>query len=197
MQSDGEGTPGGESTGRLLRRIDGGDDEAAEELFAVLYEDLRRAAGRWMGDERTAHTLQPTALVHEAFVRLVDSGPSADWESRRHFFRVAARAMRNVLVDHARARKAQKRGGELERHGLDQVLEGFREERIDLLELDEAVERLARMDEKLARIVELRFFGGLTVEEVAPILGVSTPTVQRGWRLARMWLRKELAPESD
>jgi RNA polymerase sigma factor (TIGR02999 family) len=187
-----KGDPG-EAT-QLLQRMEEGDAEAAGELLPILYEELRAIAHRYMQGERTGHTLQPTAVVNEAYVRLFE-GEDQRWESRAHFVGVAARAMRNVLVDHARARKAQKRGGDHKRQALDCVLAHYEENQLDPLALHEALERLAAMDPELARLVELRFFAGLTIEETAPVLGVSTPTVERRWRVARMWLRKELPPE--
>ena len=180
----------------LLQRMESGDAEAAGELLPLLYDELRKLAERYMKDERTGHTLEPTALVNEAYVRLVEGGGQQAFEGRAHFVRVAARAMRNVLVDHARAKRSQKRGGELQRHALDPVLTYYEESRLDVLALDEALERLGRMDEQLARIVELRFFAGLSIAETAPVLGVSTATVERGWRVARMWLRREIPREN-
>ena len=145
-----------------------------------------------MQGERTGHTLQPTALVHEAFLRLVPEGGAPQLEGRAHFLRVAARAMRRILVDHARARDADKRGGGRRPVALDDVLEAFAERDLDVLELSDAVEKLGAVDPELARLVELRFFAGLTIAETAAALGVSTPTVERHWRVARLWLAREL-----
>ena len=177
---------------RLLERATSGDRAAAEELLPLLYGELKGVAVRSMRSERADHTLQPTALVHEAWLRLVGGGGAPRFESRRHFVRLAARAMRNVLVDHARARQAQKRGEGQEAASLDAVLAGFEEQHLDLLALHEALERLQEIDAPLARLVELRFFAGLTIEETARALELSTPTVERHWRVARMWLRREL-----
>ncbi len=170
-------------TRRLVRSAGEGDAEAARELQQVVYDEL------------TGHTLQPTALVHEAWVRLVGSeGPGP--EDRVHFVRVAARAMRNALVDHARAKQAQKRGGGAARAPIDPLLVAYEENDVDVLVLHEALERLAAVDEQLARLVELRFFAGLTTDQAAPVLGVSVPTVHRRWRMARIWLRRELSGEA-
>ncbi len=179
---------------RLLSAVEAGESGAAEKLLPLVYGELRSIAEGLMGGERRDHTLQPTALVHEAYVRLIEGAGRGPWSSRSHFVRVAARAMRNVLVDHARSRSAQKRGGGRRiEHALDLALGELEKNVPDLVALDAALERLERLDEPLARIVELRFFGGLTIEETASVLGVSAPTVERGWRVARMWLRTELS----
>jgi RNA polymerase sigma factor (TIGR02999 family) len=180
---------------RLLERFAAGDRQAADLLLPLVYAELRRQAARAMGGERADHTLQPTALVHEAYLRLFDA--PASFESRAHFVRVAARAMRNVLVDHARARGAQKRGDGRERVALDGVLAAYEERDLDVLALHEALERLLELDEPLGRLVELRFFAGLSIAQTAEVLGSSTATVERHWRVARLWLRRELgaAPE--
>jgi len=180
----------GEAT-LLLQRITDGDTSAGGALLRLLYGELRRVASGHMHRERGDHTLQPTALVHEAWVRLFDRGGHA-YESRGHFLRLASRAMRNVLVDHARGRAAQKRGAGQERVALDDVLAVFEEKRIDVVALDEALERLAALDPELARIVEARFFAGLTIEETARALDTSASSVERGWRVARMWLQRDL-----
>lgn len=174
-----------------------GDAVASEELLNLLYGELRQMAARCMGRERTSHTLQPTALIHEAWIRLLPGQEeSQSWTSREHFVRVAARAMRRVLVDHARARGAEKRGRDWRPVPLDAVVASLEERNVDLLALDDALGRLARMDDHLARLVELRFFAGLTIAETARVLGVSTPTVERHWRTARIWLRRELPDAS-
>jgi RNA polymerase sigma factor (TIGR02999 family) len=172
-----------------------GDRGAAEQLLPVLYGELHSLAERMMRDQRPGHTLQPTALINEAWLKLIGVGEGAAYANRAHFAGVAARAMRSVLVDHARRRQADKRGGSMERVALDDVVDLFAERAPDLLALDEALERLTKMDEQLGRLVELRFFAGLSVEETAEILEISTPTVTRGWRVARMWLRRELDGE--
>jgi RNA polymerase sigma factor (TIGR02999 family) len=180
----------------LLQRMARGDDAAAHELLPLLYGELHELARRMMGAGAGRQTLQPTALVHEAWMKLVDQDSSAAFEGRAHFLGLAAKAMRSVLVDHARKRGAQKRGGGGARVPLDQVVELFEEHSSDLLALDDALTRLAEVDPELARIVELRFFGGLSVVETAGALGVGEATVVRGWRVARMWLQRELSAEA-
>lgn len=168
------------------------DPAAVERVFELVHGELRNLAANLLRHERIGHTLQPTALVHEAFLRLAD-GKEVEWEHRAHFFGVAARAMRQVLVDYARQRGAAKRGGDLQRVTLDDQLEAISESGVDLLELDKALTRLSSEDDRAARIVELRFFGGLTEEETALALNISRRTVQREWWMAKMWLRRELS----
>lgn len=153
----------------------------------IVYQELRRLAGRYLAHETPGQTLQPTALVHEAYLRLARQR-RAPWQDRAHFFRVAAKMMRRVLVDHYRGRHAQKRGDGVARITLVDDLASAGPQSVDLLELDAALERLAALDPQQATIVELRFFAGLTVEETAAALGISTPTVKRHWALARAWL---------
>jgi RNA polymerase sigma factor (TIGR02999 family) len=184
----------GETTS-ILRDLAGGDATAASRLFPLVYDDLRAIAGNLMRRERHGHTLQPTAVVHEAFLRLAGSA-DISWESRAHFLNIAARAMRQLLVDHARAREAAKRGGDVPRITLDSALDlasGGGPD-VDVLALHEALERLAAEHERPARVVEMRFFGGLTAEEAAHVLGVSVPTVNDDWALARAWLHRLLHP---
>ena len=179
---------------RLLQRMSDGDARAADELLPLVYEELHALAARAMGQRAAGHTLQPTALVNEAWLRL--AGPAdGGFANREHFLGVAARAMRSALVDHARRRGSAKRAGGRERVPLEHVLELFEEHSSDLLALDEALTRLAAMDPELGRIVELRFFGGLSVEETAHALVCSESTVVRGWRVARLWLQGELASD--
>lgn len=190
--------PPHESVTKLLRSAAEGNEEAATSLFALVYDELRKLAASALRHERPDHTLQPTALVHEAYLRLAEE-PAGRWKDRGHFFAVAARAMRRILVDHARGRNAQKRGGgavpsALE--GLDPPIVESRTE-VDLVLLDDALENLAALDSRQARIVELRFFGGLSVEETADIVGASSRTVKRDWQSARAWLRREMARLSD
>lgn len=168
---------------------------AEELLYQQTYRELRRIADRLMGLERRDHTLQPTALVHEAWVRLGEHRPES--LDREHFLATAARAMRNILIDHARAHRARKRGGESSPLALDSVLEAFQQSHVDLVELDQALDQLKSQDEELAKIVELRFFGGLTEQEAADVLGISKRSVSRGWTLARNWLRATLTPSRD
>jgi RNA polymerase sigma factor (TIGR02999 family) len=176
----------------LLRRLNEGDRDAAAELLPMIYDELKRLAGRYMQGEAPGHTLQTTALVHEAYLRLIDI-PDAGWQNRGHFFGVAATAMRHVLVDHARAKNAEKRGGGRPKVSLEEALVLYEERAVDLIALDEALVQLEAMDPQLARIVDLRFFGGLSNEEVAEILETSLRTVERGWPTARAWLRNRLA----
>ncbi len=180
-----------QATTLLLRRMAGGDREAADEFLPLVYAELHELASRLMSGERRDHTLQPTALVHEAWLRVGSSEGLATGE-RTQFLSIAARAMRNVLIDHARRRQAQKRGAGGERRPLDVVLEAFAENGPDPLELDEALRRLGGLDPELVSIVEQRFFAGASNEEIASVLGVSTRTVERGWRTAQAWLRAEL-----
>jgi RNA polymerase sigma factor (TIGR02999 family) len=179
----------------IVSSFDTGEDRAsAEELLPLVYDPLRRLAGAYMSREDVAHTLQPTAVVHEAYLRLVDQG-RVGWKGKTHFFAVGARVMRRVLVDHARRRGALKRGGELRRVTLSGAAEPLTQALApeELLALDEALDRLAALDPRAARAVTLRFFGGLTVEQVAEALGVSKRTAEGDWRHARAWLRQELS----
>lgn len=178
----------------LLKQMAEGDESAASELFELVYGDLRARAARLMQSEN-GHTLQPTAVVNEAWMKLAGGG--VNWASRGHFLGVAAKAMRSVLVDHARAKKASKRGGGAQRVALDAAVEVFEERAMDLVRLDTALEQLRTVDSKLSQIVELRFFGGLTIPETAEVMQVSTPTVERGWRTARSWLGHELSSEDE
>src|SRR5947209_10527350 len=164
-----------------------GDDGERWVLLPVVYAELRRLAEVYLRRERPGHTLQPTALVHEAHLRLVDQ-TQVRWQNRAHFLGVAAQMMRRILVDHARGQRAEKRGGEIQKLSLDENIDVSGERAADLVALDEALERLAELDPQKSRIVELRFFGGLSVEETAEVLGVSAPTVKRQWRMAKAWL---------
>ena len=179
-----------ESVSDLLRAWGDGDAEAGNRLMPLVYRDLKRRAGAYMGQERPDHTLQPTALVHEAFLRLLGGTPP-NFESRTHFLRAASQTMRRVLVDHARARSAAKRGGGLS-ITLDDAVATDGEATVDMLVLDDALTRLADAEPRWAQVVELRFFAGLEVPEVADTLGISTATVKRDWRFARAWLAREL-----
>ena len=182
---------GGEVT-QLLASVSSGDGKALSDLMSVVYTELKSLAAAKLRWESPDHTLQPTALVHEAFMRLVGQR-QLSWTSRAHFFGAAAEVMRRVLVDHARRRKAEKRGGGRASVQLDEALIAFETRSANMLDLDDALTRLARLDAQHARIVELRFFGGLTVKQTAKLLETSESTVERGWRLARAWLMKELA----
>jgi len=178
----------------LLRRWNSGDREAMDRLMPIVYDELRRLAAGYLRGERPGHTLQPTALVHEAYLRLVRQD-RVEWQNRAHFFGIAASMMRRVLVDHARRRQAEKRdaGGFRLTLQLGEAFEAARDP--ELLELDQALGRLERLDADQARVVELRFFGGLTVEETAVVLGISTATVKREWRTAKAFLRREMASD--
>src|SRR5262249_1120927 len=157
----------------------------------VVYGELRRLAGSYMRRERQDHTLQATALVHEAYLKLVEQR-SVNWQSRAHFFGVAAQLMRRILIDHARGHLRQKRGGEQKKLSLDQAYIFSEQQSAELLAVDEALERLSKLDPRQARVVELRFFGGLSVEEAAEVLGVSPKTVKRDWSVAKTWLYADL-----
>lgn len=175
----------------LLQEWRNGDDGALGRLLPMVEGELRRIAARCMRGERAGHSLQATALVNEAYLRLVDAR-RVRWQDRSHFLAMSARLMRRVLVDHARSRLYEKRGGGAQRITLVEGLEGSDERPHDLVALDDALEALARVNKRKAQVVELRFFGGLTGEETAHVLGVSTDTVTRDWQLARAWLLREL-----
>lgn len=174
-----------------LNALAAGDPRAADELFGLVYAELRSLAGSYLRGGGP-QTLQPTALVHEAYLRMIDSGGESGWSSRAHFVGVAAKAMRSVLVDHVRAKRAHKRGGELARVPLDDLVEQLEQTGSDLVSLDDALSSLAQLDPQLAKLVELRFFGGLSIDETSKVLGVSTATVERSWRTARLWLHARL-----
>jgi len=183
------------SATELLLRANAGDDGAMVKVFPLIYEELRRVAHRHLQREDSGHTLATTELVHEAYLRLVDQ-TRIRWNGRAHFMAVAATAMRRILVDHARARRSQKRGGALPRVQLDAV-DIPTEERAELLiALDEALERLRRLDPRQARVVECRFFGGMTEEETAEALGMSVRTTKRDWAKAKSWLYREVYPDA-
>lgn len=189
-----QSSPAGEVT-RLLGQLREGDREALDQLLPLVYSELRQAADRVLRGETPGHTLQPTALVHEAYLKLA-SGPVAS-ENRAHFLGIAARAMRQVLVDHARRRRAVKRGkGEIA-VSLSEADGALSVQSDELLALDEALNQLGERSDRLRKVVELRFFGGLTEEETAQVLGVTSRTVQRDWAKARAWLHKELAAASE
>lgn len=184
--------PPDEDITALLVAWENGDDEALRRLAVAVYDDLRRLAAAQMRNERADHTLQPTALVNEAFLRLQGQRRRA-WKERRQFFAVSARIMRHVLVDHARARRAGKRGSGATRLDVTALADvAAPGAGVDVLGLDEALERLARLKPRLAKVVELRFFGGLGVDEAAELLGCSARTVKRDWEMARAWLIREL-----
>jgi RNA polymerase sigma factor (TIGR02999 family) len=185
-------TPGSHEITQLLLAWSEGDSEALDRLAPLVYDELHRLAKSYMRKERARHTMQTTALIHEAYLRLIDAG-QVEWRNRAHFFGVASRAMRQILVAMARERGCQKRGGGARQVSLDEamMIDEGRDE--DLVALDEALGALAKIDARKAQVVEMRFFGGLTEEEIAAALGVSTETVRRDWRLARSWLRRKLS----
>jgi len=189
-------TPTNSDVTRLLREYKDGNKSVLDDLFPLVYDELRRLAAAKLQRERSDHTLQATALVHEAYMKLVDQH-SVDWQNRAHFFGLAAEIMRRILVNHAVHRNADKRGAGETRIALDEAVSFAQEREIDLLALDEALLELAKFDAQQARIVELRFFGGLSIEEVAEVLGVSDSTVKREWRVARAWLHSELSPSQN
>ena len=175
----------------LLRAWSRGEEEAREKLIPLIYADLRQRARRQMGRERQGNTLQTTALIHEAYLRLVGAAPVA-WESRNHFFAIAARMMRRILVDHARSKRSQKRGGAGRPVSLDEELLVSPPRPLDLVSLDEALQALTALDQRKGRVVELRYFGGLSVEETAEVLKVSPRTVKGDWQFAKVWLLREM-----
>jgi len=175
---------------QLLQSWQEGDQESLEALLPLVYGELRRIAQKYMGSERSDHTLQPTELVHEAFLRLVDAEVS--WSDRTHFYAVAARAMRRILVDHAKSKRRVKRGGGAVHVPLDEVVPQGVQRSDVLISLDEALDRLAEQDTRKAKLVEFHFFGGLTYEECAEAAGISTATVHRDLRLAKAWLQTEM-----
>ena len=184
--------PKQEEVTSLLLAWRGGDETALARLTPLVHEELRRLARHYMRQERPDHTLQPTALVNEAYLRLVDAH-QVQWQDRHHFFGVTARLMRQILVDFARSRGYQKRGGDLRRVELEPASALTEPRSEDLLALDAAISALAAVDARKAEVVELRFFGGLSVEETADVLHVSPDTIKRDWRLAKAWLRRALA----
>ena len=172
-----------------------GNRSALDQLLPLVYAELRRVAARQLRDERADHTLQPTALVHEVYMRLVDQR-EGDWQNRAHFFGVSAQVMRRILVDHARRRSASKRGDGVRCVSIDEARDVAAASEIPILALDGALDRLEKVDAELARIVELRAFGGLTIEEAAHVLSVSPSTAKRDWRTAKAWLNRELGSEA-
>ena len=184
-------SPPGELTGLLLAWSKG-DSGALEALIPLVYDELHSLAERYLAQEDSGHTLQPTAVVHEAYLKLVDQ-KRVTWRNREHFFAVAAQAMRRLLVDHARRRDAQKRGGAATRVSLEEAAPSIVPREADVVALDQALEKLAALDARQAKIVELRYFGGLTLDETADVLGTSPSTVVRDFRLAKAWLYRELS----
>ena len=177
---------------RILSAIEQGDGQAAEELLPLVYDELRKLAAAKLANEKTGQTLQATALVHEAYIRLVDVEKAQHWNSRGHFFAAAAEAMRRILVENARRKQRVKRGGELERKPLTDVVVECEVPEDDLLDLDAALVKLADEDPQKADVVKLRFFAGLSHEQTAQVLGIATVTAKRHWRYARAWLHRQM-----
>jgi RNA polymerase sigma-70 factor, ECF subfamily len=176
----------------LLLKFNGKDEAVANELLPLIYNELKKIASNYLRRERSDHTLQPTALVHEAYLKMVDI-TQISWQNKAHFLGVAANQMRRILVDYARQHNAEKRGGELPILTLNEDIDKAIEQSTELIALDDALTELAKMDEVKAKIVELRYFGGLTVEETAEVLGVSAITIKRHWRMTKAWLYGQLA----
>ena len=176
---------------RLLGDLNSGNRAALDELLPLVYEELKRIAGKHLRRQHREHTLQTTALVHEAYLKLVNQ-EDARWENRVHFFAVAARVMRHVLIDYARARQSEKRGGEYVKLSLDEAYHLSDEKQAEIIALDDALNQLAAMDEQKAKIVEMRYFAGMSNEEIAAALGIGTATVTRAWRTARAWLQTQI-----
>jgi len=177
---------------QLLVQLGGGNRAAVNELTPLVYQELKRIAGGQLRNERPGHTLQATALVHEAYLKLVDQR-DVSWQNRAHFFGVAAQVMRRILMDYAKGRVRDKRGGGMQRTTLDEALIVTADRASDLVAIDEALTRLEQLDARQAKVVEMRFFGGLSVEETAEAMGISAPTVKREWAMAKAWLHRELS----
>lgn len=178
---------------QILSRIESGDPKAAEQLLPLVYNELRRLASQRLSQEKPGQTLQATALVHEAYLRLVEGERAQRWNSRGHFFAAAAEAIRRILVDQARQKRSQRHGGSFQRVELSQVEPAVRIEQLDMLALDEALEQLAARDPRAAELVKLRFFAGLTVSEAARALAISVATAENDWAYAKSWLKLQLS----
>lgn len=189
-----DGTPA--QTTEILQALSAGDEHAAEQLAPMVYDELRQLAAAYLKREPPGHTLQPTALVNEAFMKLVDQ-TRVDWQGRAHFIAVGAQMMRRILVDHARGKQRQKRGGGWRRVFLQEPLTLSPERDEDVVALDDALQKLEKLHPRQARMIELRFFGGLTVEECARVLDVSERTIRNDWRTAKAWLRRELSQDDQ
>jgi len=187
--------PSAQEVTQLLVDWRNGNQAALDQLMPLVYDELRRLAKRYMNRENPGHTLQTTALVNEAYLRLIDQG-NVEWQNRAHFFAIAAQIMRHLLVDHARSQHFAKRGGGAHQVSLDEALVVTEGREADLLALDEALDRLAAFDRRKSQIVELRYFGGLSTEETAEVLGVSEITIKREWLKAKAWLYRELSQSS-
>ena len=177
---------------QLLNQWSNGDAEVLDDLMPLVYKELRRQASGYLRRERSNHTLQPTALINEAYLKLIDQR-DVKWQNRSHFFAIAAQAMRRILVDYARERKREKRGGAAENLPIEEALTIVSQEKsVDLVALDEALNKLAKFDERQAKVVELRYFSGLSIDETAEVLNVSNVTVRRDWNMAKAWLHQEI-----
>jgi RNA polymerase sigma-70 factor, ECF subfamily len=187
--------PSPQDVTQLLVAWSNGEQQALERLTPLVYQELHRLAHRYMERERRGHTLQSTALVHEAYQRLINL-KDVNWQNRAHFFAVSAQMMRRILVDYARSRRYNKRGGEWRQVPFNEAVAVFRDRRTDIVALDDALQTLADLDPRKARVVEMRFFGGLSIKETAEVLGVSQETVLRDWRLAKVWLLRQLGEGS-
>ena len=187
--------PSPQNLTQLLVAWNNGEQDALEQLIPLVYNELHRLAHRYMGRERCEHTLQSTALVHEAYERLINL-KDVSWQNRAHFFAVSAQLMRRILVDYARSRRFNKRGGQWRQVPLNEAVAVFPNRRTDIVELDDALCALAAIDPRKSRVVELRFFGGLSIKETAEVLHVSEETVLRDWRLAKVWLLRQLSEGS-
>jgi RNA polymerase sigma factor (TIGR02999 family) len=188
--------PQGSDATRILQAIEQGDPSAAEQLLPLVYEELRKLAAAKLANEKPGQTLQATALVHEAYIRLVDAEKAQKWDSRGHFFAAAAEAMRRILVENARRKRAAKRGGDLDRNDLPESRIVAPESSVDVVELSDALDEFARTDAQAAELVKLRYFVGLSLREAADVLGVSPRTADRIWVYARSWLLKSLQADS-
>lgn len=188
-------TPSSQEVTELLLAWNSGDEAALQKLMPLVYDELHRLAHRYLSGERAGHMLQTTALVNEAYLRLIDAS-RVQWQNRAHFFAVSAQLMRRVLVDFARARQYQKRGGGAQQVSLEEALVVSVDRGDELIALDDALTTLAAADERASKVVELRFFGGLNIEETATVLGISPETVKRDWQWAKVWLLRELSNES-
>ena len=184
---------GGDSITEMLIELTDGNKEVVNHILPHIYDELRRLASSYLRKERSNHTLQPTALVHEAYMKLIDQN-RVKWQNRAHFFGIAAQVMRRILMDHARKHQAEKRGGEYEKLPIEEeILIVSHDKSAELIALDEALEELSKLDPDKAKIVELRYFGGLSIEETAEVMGVSVPTVNRHWKMAKAWLFSQIS----
>src|SRR5688572_23199745 len=185
--------PSGHQITMLLKAWNEGDERVLDTLMPLVYDELRRQASRYLRRERTGHTLQTTALIHEAYIKLVGQ-EHVRWQNRSHFFAIASQAMRRILVDHARTRHREKRGGAMPDLPLEEAFQiGARQKSVDLVALDEALQTLETLDRRQAKVVELRYFSGLTNDETAEVLGISNATVRNDWNMAKAWLHEQLA----